>query len=308
MKSIIIGNGIDIQYGGYSKRGNQAILTRAIHNIECGKYAELGWNKDDVKDVFDVCVAVINKVIMNDVYIPTEEDYLFLQMEMERVKRCYKNTIATNEIGMEDIFLGAEILYLNAHSHEEREMVRTAIHKYLQPVLLDAIYDDGKVNEVYKNFPDSLVQYLKSYDAIFTLNYDTNIEQAIGAEVPVYHLHGCFSDFSKRADIVDDKYKHMYCNGIMTWYWLEKYEEEGADERYGLNVFNKIEGNIDILGISPCNDEQLYIRMWQNRELRTCNYFYYDRKEAVEIRKHIKGTLEGHVTDRDVRKFWARFK
>ena len=43
--------------------------------------------------------------------------------------------------------------------NEEREMVRTAIHKYLQPVLLDAIYDDGKVNEVYKNFPDSLVQY-----------------------------------------------------------------------------------------------------------------------------------------------------
>lgn len=41
------GNGIDIQYGGYSERGNQAILNRAIHNIECGKYDELGWNKDD---------------------------------------------------------------------------------------------------------------------------------------------------------------------------------------------------------------------------------------------------------------------
>jgi len=57
MKSVIIGNGIDIQYGGYAERGNQAILTRAIHNIESDKYTELGWNKDEVKDIFDICVS-----------------------------------------------------------------------------------------------------------------------------------------------------------------------------------------------------------------------------------------------------------
>ena len=66
--------------------------------------------------------------------------------------------------------------------------------------------------------------------------------------------------------------------------------------------------HIDILGISPCNDEQLYIRLWQNTKLRACNYFYYERKDAVEIRKHIKGMLERHITDRDVKRFWASFK
>lgn len=170
-------------------------------------------------------------MILNEVSIPCEQDYLFLQMENERVRRSYKNPIAINEIGLEDIFLGAEILYLNAIDDEERKFVESAIHDYLQPLLLDAIYDDGKVNEIYKEFPDSLIQYLKNYDVIFTLNYDTNLEQVIGSDVPVYHLHGCFTDYTEKANNVDEKFKYMYCNGIMTWYWKEKYGEEESDGR-----------------------------------------------------------------------------
>ena len=94
--------------------------------------------------------------------------------------------------------------------------------------------------------------------------------------------------------------------------WLNAYAyfygKEEKDYRYGITEFTDIEGHIDILGISPCNDEQLYIRLWQNTKLRACNYFYYERKDAVEIRKHIKGMLERHITDRDVKRFWASFK
>ena len=34
MKVIVVGNGIDIQFGGIDRRGNKAIIERAIANIE----------------------------------------------------------------------------------------------------------------------------------------------------------------------------------------------------------------------------------------------------------------------------------
>lgn len=308
MKAIVIGNGIDIQFGGFEKRGNMAILNRVISNIESDKYRRLGWEKREVKDILETCVSVINRAIKRDISVPSEEDFLFLQMELERVRKSYSREISVNEIGLEDIFLGAELLYLNANSDDEKQIVESAIHNFLQPLLLDAIYDDGRVNNIYKSFPPSLIDYFKRYDAIFTLNYDTNLDQAIGDEVPVYHLHGCFSDLTEKAETVPKEFQHMFCNGIMTWYWLEKYGEEETDTRYGIKAFSNIEDNIDILGVSPCNDEQLFVRLWQNTKLRNCNYFYYDRSEALEIRKYIKGTLERHITDRDVKRFWEKYK
>lgn len=308
MKVIVVGNGIDIQFGGIGRRGNKAIIERAIANIESDKYLQLGWDKSSVKDILETCVSAINMAIQKRISIPKDQDYLFLQMEIERIRRSYQKEISVNKIGLEDIFLGAELLYVNAINDDERNMVDTAINDYLQPLLLDAIYDNDTVNDIYKLFPSSFINYLKRYDAIFTLNYDTNLDSAVGKEVPVYHLHGCFNDLTDKANGVPDGFKHMFCNGIMTWYWLEKYGKEEKDYRYGITEFTDIEGHIDILGISPCNDEQLYIRLWQNTKLRACNYFYYERKDAVEIRKHIKGMLERHITDRDVKRFWANFK
>lgn len=283
MKTAIIGNGIDIQYGGFDKRGNRAIIERALKNLEEDKYYELGWKKESVKEIIEICNEVINKIILHDVSIPEKEDYLFLQMEMERVRRQYKEPIDIYEIGLEDIFLGTEILYLNSINEKERGFVERAIYDYLHPLLLDAIYDDGKVNEIYKNFPKSLVEYLKTYDEIFTLNYDTNLERALGDEIPIHHLHGCFFDYVEGRDVADDRYKHMFCNGIMTWYWLEKYGEESTDLRYGVQNLTDIEGTVDIIGISPCNDEQLYIRLWQNNKLRNCNYYYFNRTDAIDV-------------------------
>lgn len=308
LRILIVGNGIDIQFGGIEKRGNKAIIDRALANINSDKYNALGWDKKSVMDILETCVSTINLAINNRIRVPEEQDYLFLQMELERVRRTYKQDILLDEIGLEDIFLGAELLYVNSENETEKRLVELAIHDYLEPLLLDAIYDDSSVNEIYKNFPEAFIKYLKRYDAIYTLNYDTNLDSAIGNKVPVYHLHGSFDDLTERARNVPDGYKHMYCNGIMTWYWLEKYGEEEKDSRYGTDKFADVEGIVDIIGISPCNDEQLYIRMWQNTKLRSCNYFYYAREDAIEIRKHIKGTLERHITDRDVKRFWASFK
>jgi len=308
MKTLVVGNGIDIQYGSFDKRGNKAIIDRAINNVKDNKYQGLDWQKDSVMDALYYCVETINRVIRKEDIVPKDKDYVFLQMELERIRRTYLKDIGINEIGLEDIFLGAELLYLNSQNEQERKLVDSIVCDYIQPLLLDAIYDDGSVNEIYKNFPKSLITYLKKYDAIFTLNYDMNLERALEYEVPVYHLHGSFDDLLEKSDVVDDEFKHMYCNGIMTWYWLDKYGKEEKDRRYGLLEFENIEGTVDILGISPCNDEQLYIRLNLNKKLTACNYFYFEKEEAVEIRNHIRGGLEGHITNRDVKKFWKKFK
>ena len=146
------------------------------------------------------------------------------------------------------------------------------IQEILQPIVIDAIYNGGKVNELYKLYPDSFVNYLKSQDAIFTLNYDTNIESAVSGEVPVYHIHGCFSDYIDKADSVVESFRHMYCNGIMSWYWLEKYGEEERDSRYGISELKNIEGKVELLGISPCNDEQLFLRLMENTRIKSSKF------------------------------------
>ena len=153
MKVIVVGNGIDIQFGGIDRRGNKAIIERAIANIESDKYLQLGW------DILETCVSAINMAIQKRISIPKDQDYLFLQMEIERIRRLYQKAISVNEIGLEDIFLGAELLYVNAIDDDERNTVDTAINDYLQPLLLDAIYDNNTVNDIYKLFPNSFSNY-----------------------------------------------------------------------------------------------------------------------------------------------------
>lgn len=308
MKSLIVGNGIDIQFDGITLRGNKAILNRVIRNVEADRYKEIGLDKDNINEVLKVCVDTVNMIIDNKALVPENEDYLFLEMELDRIRRSYKTNVTLNEIGLEDLFISTELLYLNSMSDEEREYCISAKKDFLQPLILDAIYDEGRVNKIYEKYPRTFVEYLKTYDAIFTLNYDTNIEQAVGNEIPVYHIHGSFDMETERTKIYSPKFSHMFCNGIMTWYWLEKYDDESNDSRYGIDIFEKINGNVDILGISPCNDEQLYLRLSLNKALSSCRYFYLNRSDAIELRRHIGGKLSRHITDVDVTTFWNRFK
>lgn len=306
MKTLLVGNGIDIQYGGYAQRGNKAILERVLKNIENNKYAELGWSSDALRNFFESSLKVVNRIIEGSWAGDYSKYYLFLRMELRRIIRTYHTKCELTTLGFEDLFLGIEVACLEMEE-TMGDKFRSDAFLYMQSIILDAIYDDGQVNEIYKNFPSSLVRKLKSYDAIFTLNYDTNIDKCVNGEVPVYHLHGCFDHLKNGTNDTPDKYRHMFSNGIMTWYWVEKYGNEGEDPRYGIDAFNNIEGSIDILGISPCNDEQLFIRLQQNPKISSCTYFYYDDSEQTEILHHLSDRLKRHTTVRDVKKFWNSF-
>lgn len=304
MKTLIVGNGIDIEFGG-NEFCNSSILERVHNNIISGKYTDiLKTDSDTILKIFDGYRGIIEKVVKNVWKVPENEDFLFLLLEMKRVRDMYTSNLGFCDLGLEDYFLGHELASQIVGFDEVSEQSR----QVMQKIILDAIYNEGKVNEIYKNFPSKLRPFLESYDVIFTLNYDTNIESFIKGSVPVYHLHGSFDDVLNGYENESNEWKHIYCNGIMTWYWLEKYGQEHKDTRYGINEFASIEDKVDIIGVSACNDEQLFLQLSQNPKLRRCDFYYYNNADAAEIKKHICGPLQKHITVRNVQKFWNSIK
>lgn len=301
MKSLILGNGIDIQYGGIDLIGNEAILKRVYENVNSDKYKILGWEKGDILK----CLTFAHKIICDylEEKLLFEPSYVFLGMDLQRLKKSYTSLPTIYTLGLEDYFLAIEIMNENKLVDEES---LDLTKKAFQAIFLDAIYFDGKTNEIYNAFPTGLVSFLNRYDAIFTLNYDTNLESVIN-DVPIYHLHGCFSHDGNKISDLPKELSHMSCNGIMTWYWLEKYGEEEKDSRYGRKVFSNIEGSVDIIGISPCNDGQLFLELAINPKLRSCTYYYFNRNEASLVKNQL-GDLKKHTTERDVKNLWRNFK
>lgn len=59
----------------------------------------------------------------------------------------------------------------------------------------------------------------------------------------------------------------------MSWYWLDKYGDwQGKEAASGVDVFKQIHGRLDIVGMSPCNDKQLFILLNQSK-INSINYY-----------------------------------
>lgn len=48
---------------------------------------------------------------------------------------------------------------------------------------LFSIYNDGKLNELFRKYSPSFTEYLQGFDKIYTVNYDSNVENATGKQV-----------------------------------------------------------------------------------------------------------------------------
>ena len=97
-------------------------------------------------------------------------------------------------------------------------------------MLLDAIYNDGLVQELYKFMKKPVKKFLFQFDSIFTLNYDNNIEAL--TKKTVYHLHGDFSELadsenektvsgyirkSDNTTVYQEGLQHCYCNALLNY-------------------------------------------------------------------------------------------
>ena len=308
-KSILIGNGINIQFGGFENYSNTAILKRMFRNIRAGKYCPLfpDFSISEQLGLFED----LRDILVNNNRYHISEASLFQLMEIDRVRKQYDDNTDIEHIGMEDYFLALE------YAFKERDSVDfiRQVQRELKMPLIDAIYNDGDINGI--DYGPGFGKYISSFDNVFTLNYDSNLDRY---RDDVNHLHGEFSklalDFNLQSEYsvvntetcmgstVLPEYSHMYSNTVMSWYWLEKYGiliGNGSD--YGIDKFQHIEGKLDIVGMSPCNDEHLFLAINQSR-ITSVDYYYYSEEDIARMKSKIMKPM----TFRKVEKLWTRIK
>ena len=305
-KNILFGNGINIQYGGIKEYSNKAIMMRLLNNVTLNKYKDVftGISKDELIMLLNELSNIIKNISKWDKYF----DGLFMLMEIERMKKIYDKSTPFEEIGLEDLFIALE---LQSNAYNDTENFRKTINQELKMLILDAIYNEGAVNRI--NYNGNFSNLVSCYDNIFTVNYDTNLDRYCNN---VKHLHGSFnvlapeydshSEYMRQHQLnnVVKGYEHMFSNAIMSWYWLEKYGQ-WLDKKsiYGVDEFEKMEGHLDIVGMSPTNDEQLFILINESK-LRNVTYFYKSDMDRINMAHKIKKPL----TFTKVDKFWLNIE
>ena len=301
-KNILIGNGINIQFGGADYTNTQ-IMKRVASNITSNKYIKLFPDilSDELMSIFDG----IRSIIANIGKIQPPEEYLFLLMEIDRIQKSYSSDVCLEDIAMEDLFIALEYLWKESDSDE----FRNNVHRELQQILLDAIYNDGKIQEL--DYGSGMERFLRQYDNIFTVNYDCNLEKY--AQKPVFHLHGDFNTLAPEFDQnsqfsinnpekclasqVVPGFEHTFSNTIMSWYWLEKYGAWLENNSYGKSVFESMEGTLDIIGISPNNDFQLFYTVNQSK-IKSVTYYYKSNNDRNKMNSCIRKSTTFASVDR----------
>lgn len=183
MQNIILGNGINIQFGGFDYT-NKEIIDRALLKLQLRDYDQ---------DVYTVeiqeWIALLYQAFpdfMNGSY----DDFAVLKDEKEELsnlRKRYSVNTPINEIGFEDFFL---LSNLHCRMNKITNPERFYFQEFLRRLFLDSIFNDSKINLVYKSFPLWFIDFLNKFDCIFTTNYDRNIELATGHKV--FYLHGAF--------------------------------------------------------------------------------------------------------------------
>ena len=308
-KNILIGNGINIQFGGKDVYSNAAILKRMFDNMRDGKYCPL-LPDCSIEDQIGLFKELRDLLVDIDHRKPPEE-YLFLLMEIERVKKQYGAETDIEHIGMEDYFLALEY-GINAEDNDD--FIHQA-HRELQMPILDAIYNDGKINVI--DYGSGFERFICSFDNVFTINYDSNLDRY---RDDVNHLHGEFSKLAAEYDsqseysvanpdkckeaMVIPEFAHVYSNTIMSWYWLEKYGGWlGKESEYGADKIKTMQGKLEIVGMSPCNDEHLFLMINQSG-ITSVDYYYHSEADRIRMQSKIKKP----VTYKKVENLWAKIK
>ena len=183
MKNIILGNGINIQFGGLDNT-NKRIIDRALLKLKLKDY-----HREVYTDEIRIWIKMLYQAFPN--FIKGDYDKLAVlddeKKELERFKKSYTTKTKINEIGFEDFFLLNE---LHCRKNKITNPERFYFQEFLRRLFLDSIFNKGKVNLIHENFPYRFVDFLVSYDNIFTANYDRNLEIATGRDI--LYLHGAF--------------------------------------------------------------------------------------------------------------------
>ncbi|MDA3886580.1 MAG: hypothetical protein PF638_13390 [Candidatus Delongbacteria bacterium] len=217
MNNILVGNGVNLQFSNREYLNNE-IISRGVKKLNTGAFPENIYPKE-IHEFLKKIFLIIPGIIKNeyDALAITSYEKKVLQL----FKRRNKVILRTNslcDIGIED-YLFAYTIFCRINKIENPD--RYNIMKFLERFLIDSIYNDGKINKVYEEYPDGFINWINHFDTIFTTNYDSNLDTI--SKKNIYHLHGAFH-------ILDEVYDK---NSIRNQLELDDYDYfEGFDHLY----------------------------------------------------------------------------
>lgn len=235
MKTILIGNGFNIQFSGRTYT-SELILQRMKARARTDIYDKLFDNTISGKEILGVLNGIVseaNKILKAeyDAFITDEDE----RMAIDDFKNRYKSINKPEDIMMEDWFL---ITHIHSKVFGDDKDTQDSIKVGFQRMFLDAIYNDGLIENLYKFMGKSTKRYLNNFDKIFTVNYDSNIERLTKQQV--YHLHGSFNELQpseneeyvlgylykqKGERILINGFEHCFCNALLEYSGKKKIQQ-----------------------------------------------------------------------------------
>lgn len=324
MDNLLIGNGLNIEFAKQDI-SNKGIILRAIDNIKERKI-----NTDILIDEPDLLLSFFGRLyrqidsILNGDYIDcviTTDDKISYKKFLEDYGD--KRVIRITDIGFEDYFFIYHLVRRKYNIDNENGYI---IMKTLERYFIDSIFNEGKINKIYKDYPETLKDFFMNFDNIFTTNYDENISLFTGRTV--YYLHGAFhikadvydsnSMRNKLYDAplkdieVDENYYHLYSNCITTYSGNNKLfvirQSKCANEvisKFAEGYKNRPEIKADIDNLKESNNE-IERKMYESTvlKLRDKSLSFSDNYPIEEF-KNIVGdiTIVGLAPNNDIHIF-----
>lgn len=353
MNSVLLGNGINIQFGGLAYNSD-FIMKRIKYASRLDKYDCLFGNEITGQEIERMLKDFIS--LANDIRLKKYDEYADgnndLKDALKDFQARYDYEInAIHEIMLEDWFL---IVHMFFEKNIDIKEKRCAAIQGFERLILDAIYNDGKIQVLYKNMNRKVRKFFSSFDNIFSLNYDNNLESL--THRPVYHLHGDFSVLAnsensnnvhgyirqKKGETVWlPNMKHCFCNALLNYSGKLKYKtatdahalivdsetyadrymydknfredierlqtynpvyyelittkiqhpELNMETEYYFDIFENIQGELSIIGMSPNNDDHIFKLILNNPNITKVIFYYYNEKERKYIEEHLPKKL-----------------
>lgn len=224
---VLVGNGINIQFGG-NEYSNKSIIDRAINNIDSGNFPEEVYPKE-TKLYFEQLYKLSSKVFKGKLNHLADSDIEKKELsEFISRYRFHKGKLRYYQIGFEDYFF---LHHLFCNYHKINNPNKFYYQQQLRCFFIDSIFNSGKINSLYELYPDSLKSWFSQFSEVFTTNYDKNIELLTG--IKVSYLHGAFHIISDIYDkdgfrnklsdrpidnyVIIEGYDHLYSTALTTY-------------------------------------------------------------------------------------------
>lgn len=309
MKSLLLGNGINIQFGGKAY-SNYFIMERIRYRAKLDSYLELFDNiltSSEIIGILDGFVEIANNIIDGE-YDQFKDDGDIEAALNDFKNRYSKRVTASYEIMLEDWFFLIHMFFLKNNDLTDN---KSAVIQGFERLILDAIYNGGKIQELSSKMSKKVKRFFNDYDNIFTLNYDNNVEML--TKRMVFHLHGDFSVLanSENPDNVQgyirlqennlavvNGMEHCFCNALLNYSGVLKYKtakefhnlivasEDFAPKYKCDSIFRK---QLNDLKVKNPFEYQMIMTKIEHPELNMATEYYFNRFESITDELHIIG-------------------